>query len=112
MKEIVLAADLGGTNLRMAAVDREGKILHRTKHDTPKSDRADEIIAAIVEAASECLKSIKKKRLDKSLRSSRSGNSQCARRCYLKSSESSGTRRFPVFRNHFRRIKFTRSFGK
>lgn len=61
MKEIVLAADLGGTNLRMAAVDREGKILHRTKHDTPKSDRADEIIAAIVEAASECLKSIKKK---------------------------------------------------
>lgn len=61
MKEIVLAADLGGTNLRMAAVDRDGKILHRTKHNTPKSDRADEIVSAIVEAASECLQAVKKK---------------------------------------------------
>lgn len=61
MKEIVLAADLGGTNLRMAAVDREGKILHRTKHDTPKSERADEIISAITEASKECLKAVEKK---------------------------------------------------
>lgn len=60
MKEIVLAADLGGTNLRMAAVDREGKILHRTKHETPKSDRADGIISAVVEAASECIQAVKK----------------------------------------------------
>ena len=61
MKEIVLAADLGGTNLRMAAVDREGKILHRTKHGTPKSERAEEIISAIAEASSECLEAVKKK---------------------------------------------------
>lgn len=60
MKEIVLAADLGGTNLRMAAVDREGKILHRTKHNTPKSDRADEIVSAITEASNECLEAVKK----------------------------------------------------
>ncbi len=60
MKEIVLAADLGGTNLRMAAVDREGKILHRTKHNTPKSERADEIISAITEASRECLEAVKK----------------------------------------------------
>lgn len=61
MKEIVLAADLGGTNLRMAAVDREGRILHRTKHDTPKSERADEIVTAITEASNECLKAVRKK---------------------------------------------------
>lgn len=61
MKEIVLAADLGGTNLRMAAVDREGKILHRTRHNTPKSERADGIISAIAEASHECLDAVKKK---------------------------------------------------
>lgn len=60
MKEIVLAADLGGTNLRIAAVDREGQILHRTKHDTPKSERADEIVSAITEASTECLEAVKK----------------------------------------------------
>lgn len=60
MKEIVLAADLGGTNLRMAAVDREGRILYRTRHDTPKTERADEIVSAITEAADECLKAVRK----------------------------------------------------
>lgn len=59
MKEIVLAADLGGTNLRMAAVDREGKILYRTKHSTPKSDRAEDIVLAVTEAARECLEAVK-----------------------------------------------------
>jgi glucokinase len=54
MNEIVLAADLGGTNLRMAAVNREGTILYRTKRDTPQATRADEIVAAIVAAAKEC----------------------------------------------------------
>lgn len=53
-KEIVLAADLGGTNLRMAAVDRQGKILYRTKRETPTGDSADEIVRAMVESASEC----------------------------------------------------------
>lgn len=54
MKEIVLACDLGGTNLRMAAVDRDGRIVFRTKRDTPKSDRADDIVRSMVEAAAEC----------------------------------------------------------
>lgn len=54
MKKLVLACDLGGTNLRMAAVDRQGEILYRTKRETPKSDRADEVIRTIVEAAEEC----------------------------------------------------------
>lgn len=54
-KEIVLATDLGGTNLRMAAIDRAGKILYRTKRDTPRqATRAEEIVREIVEAAIEC----------------------------------------------------------
>ncbi len=53
-KKIVLACDLGGTNLRMAAIDHEGNILYRTRRDTPRSERADEIVGAIVESANEC----------------------------------------------------------
>ena len=55
-KDLVLAADLGGTNLRMAAVDRRGKILYRTRRETPRGEAADEIIGAIVESANECRK--------------------------------------------------------
>lgn len=54
MNKIVLACDLGGTNLRMAAVDSAGKILYRTKSETPKGERADDALRAIVEAANEC----------------------------------------------------------
>lgn len=52
--EIVLACDLGGTNLRMSAVDLEGKIRHRLKIETPKAERADDIVRVMVEAAEEC----------------------------------------------------------
>ena len=51
---MVLACDLGGTNLRMAAIDSKGKILHRLKADTPKAKRAVEVVEAIVKAAEEC----------------------------------------------------------
>ena len=54
-KQIVLATDLGGTNLRMAAIDCEGKVLYRTKRETPRGERADEILQAMVQAAAECL---------------------------------------------------------
>lgn len=54
MKTVVLACDLGGTNSRMAAIAPDGKILYRTKRDTPKSDRADDIVRALVEQANEC----------------------------------------------------------
>jgi glucokinase len=60
MKKIVLACDLGGTNLRMAAIDREGNVHYRTKRETPKSDRADEIVRTIVEEANECREAVKK----------------------------------------------------
>ncbi|MER3631749.1 MAG: hypothetical protein C4325_05935, partial [Blastocatellia bacterium] len=35
MEKIILAADLGGTNLRIAAVNRNGEILNRQKTPTP-----------------------------------------------------------------------------
>ena len=58
-KKIVIACDLGGTNLRMAAIDGEGKILYRTKRDTPKGDRAEEVRGAMVESAEECRENVK-----------------------------------------------------
>lgn len=61
MEKIVLACDLGGTNLRMAAVDRHGNILYRVKRDTPKSDRADEIVRLMSDAAKECRRFIEEK---------------------------------------------------
>ncbi len=59
MKEIILATDLGGTNLRMAAVDRKGTVLYRTKRETPQTTRVDEIVCAIVEAAEESHQAVK-----------------------------------------------------
>lgn len=56
MKEIVIAADLGGTNLRIAAVDRNGAILFRTKRETPRGKNPSDIVRAIAEGADECRK--------------------------------------------------------
>ena len=56
MKEIVIAADLGGTNLRMATVDQRGAVLFRTKRKTPRGERPEEIVQAIVGGALECQK--------------------------------------------------------
>ena len=53
-KEIVLAADLGGTNLRVAAVNCDGTILYRTRRETARGKSADEIVRQIVESAVEC----------------------------------------------------------
>lgn len=59
MSRIVLAADLGGTNLRMAAVNDRGEILYRQKYQTPKSDRADEVLQVIIKSAEQCIEAIK-----------------------------------------------------
>jgi glucokinase len=56
MNEIVLATDLGGTNLRMAAVDCRGKILRRDKIETPRSKSSDAIYSAISNSAKEFFK--------------------------------------------------------
>jgi glucokinase len=51
---LVIAADLGGTNLRAATVDADGRIWERVKHPTPQTEHADEIVRALVEAARAC----------------------------------------------------------
>lgn len=55
MSDIVIAADLGGTNLRMAVVDRDGGILHRSKRPTKMGAGAEAIIDEVVSTARECL---------------------------------------------------------
>ena len=54
MSKVVLAADLGGTNLRIASVDSGGTILHLTKRPTPRGVRPTELIGMIREMAHEC----------------------------------------------------------
>jgi glucokinase len=55
MESIALAADLGGTNLRVAAVDRSGKILDRRRVLTPQDGGSSSIVEAIALVAAECL---------------------------------------------------------
>ena len=52
--DLVCAVDLGGTNLRAANIDSRGRIHDRFKFTTPKTNHADEIVAAIAEAVSQC----------------------------------------------------------
>ncbi len=54
MSKIVLATDLGGTNLRMAAVSEAGDILFRTRSKTPATRSREEILELITELAREC----------------------------------------------------------
>ncbi len=59
--KIGLAADLGGTNLRMAAIEINGNVCHRLKIETPKAERAEEIVRVIVESAQTCRDAVKEK---------------------------------------------------
>ncbi len=52
--DLAFVADLGGTHLRAATVDREGKVHHRLKQATPQAEKPDEIVRALVYAAREC----------------------------------------------------------
>jgi glucokinase len=54
MSLYVLAADLGGTNLRMAVVKPDGRILHRERCPTPRDGDAGVIVSAIVELVDRC----------------------------------------------------------
>jgi glucokinase len=54
--DLSFVADLGGTHLRAAAVDQNGKLLHRVKRATPAGGGPAEIVRALVEAAHECEK--------------------------------------------------------
>jgi len=52
--DLVCAVDLGGTNLRAANIDRNGRIYERFKTATPETDKAEDIVNAIVAAVREC----------------------------------------------------------
>ncbi|HET9479218.1 MAG TPA: ROK family protein [Pyrinomonadaceae bacterium] len=49
--DLVFAADLGGTYLRVALVDGSGKIHHQAKQRTPKGDSPDSVVDALAAAA-------------------------------------------------------------
>src|SRR5687768_536441 len=51
----VLAADVGGTNLRVAAVDSGGNFLHLSEVSTPRSAPASQIVARIISGAEDCI---------------------------------------------------------
>lgn len=51
---IVCAVDLGGTNLRAANIDCEGRIHERVRKPTRKSDKAEEVVSQIAAAVREC----------------------------------------------------------
>jgi glucokinase len=53
-KEFVVAADLGGTHLRVAAVDSSGQIYCRQEQPTPHGEKADEIVSALIAAVRQC----------------------------------------------------------
>ena len=52
--EFVFAADLGGTHLRVATVDRKGKIYCRQMQPTPQAEKPNEIVRALIDAVHEC----------------------------------------------------------
>lgn len=54
MSEFVLAGDLGGTNLRIAAVDASGRLLFRVEADTPRYTDETKIVETAVALARQC----------------------------------------------------------
>ena len=58
MMESILAADLGGTNFRVALLTPDGEILSRRSRAVPSSKRSDEIVSAIAELAGECINEV------------------------------------------------------
>lgn len=49
--ELVFAADLGGTHLRVATIDRHGKLHCRQMQPTPQAEKPSEIVRALIDAA-------------------------------------------------------------
>ncbi len=58
MSDIVLAVDLGGTNLRMAAVGGDGRIFAHAKTETEKANEPKSLLAALSSLADECRASL------------------------------------------------------
>jgi glucokinase len=53
-QEFVFAADLGGTHLRVATVDRGGTIYCRQMQSTPQAEKPNEIVHALIDAVRKC----------------------------------------------------------
>ena len=53
IRNVIFAADLGGTHLRAATVDQKGTIQFRFKQNTPQGNDANAIVDAVVAAVSE-----------------------------------------------------------
>ncbi|MEJ7710411.1 MAG: ROK family protein [Pyrinomonadaceae bacterium] len=51
----VIAADVGGTNLRAAVIDQSGRVLERYKQPTPKTVTPVGMVKAFVEVARELM---------------------------------------------------------
>jgi glucokinase len=56
--EFVCAADLGGTHLRVATVDRNGNISSRLMQPTPQAEKPTEIVRALIDAIRVCERSM------------------------------------------------------
>jgi len=54
MDKVVLAVDLGGTNIRMAAVKSDGTILHHAKRPTPAAFSPDQLLELTTILVDEC----------------------------------------------------------
>ena len=52
--DIVCAVDLGGTNLRAAKIDREGRIHERARYPSPRDGAAEEVVERITAAVRAC----------------------------------------------------------
>ena len=52
--QFVFAADLGGTHLRVATVNRNGQIYCRQMQPTPQAEKPNEIVRALVTAVQDC----------------------------------------------------------
>jgi glucokinase len=51
--DVVFAADLGGTHLRVATVDQTGKIYYRHHQTTPQTENPNDIVRLLLEAVRE-----------------------------------------------------------
>ncbi len=58
MNKIALALDLGGTNIRLAAIGEDGTVFSRSRSATPTNSSAEDIVGLIVTLANECRNSV------------------------------------------------------
>lgn len=53
--DLALAVDIGGTRLRAALVERQGRVLHREVRATPAAEGADAVVTVVAEACNAVL---------------------------------------------------------